>query len=361
MAEHDYSFASDNTAGVCPEAWEALARANQGVVPSYGDDSWTARARAGLSDLFETECRAWFVFNGTAANSLALSALCGRHMSILCHDMAHVDTDECSAPEFFTGGSKVIPIPGPAGKLLPEAVSTVFGRGHGIHYPKPGALSLTQSTELGLVYSASEIQALCETAHGAGMSVHMDGARFANAVASLRGSARSSPADLTWRAGVDVLSFGGTKNGMLGTEAVVFFNKRLASDFDYRVKQSGQLASKMRFAAAQWQAMIESGAWVRNADWANRLARRLADGLRSFEGIRLQFEPGSNGVFVEMPKPVADALMSAGWHFYPFLGANGYRLMCSWATSEAKVDHFLADVAALVPARPKIANEATFP
>ena len=348
MSEHDYSFASDNTAGVCPEAWEALERANRGFEPSYGDDQWTRRARERLKGLFETDCQVWFVFNGTAANALALSTICARHMSILCHEMSHVDTDECAAPEFFTGGSKVIPIRGPAGKLQPEAVREVFGRGHGIHYPKPGALSLTQSTELGLVYTAAEVQALSDVAHGAGMHVHMDGARFSNAIAALQSQGKGSPADLTWRAGVDVLSFGGTKNGMLGTEAVVFFNRSLAADFDYRVKQSGQLASKMRFAAAQWESMIESGAWLGNAQRANRAARRLSDGLGALPGVRLQFKTEVNGVFVEFPKAAAERLMALGWHFYPFFGPNGYRLMCSWATEDSKVDHFLADARSIL-------------
>ena len=343
MIKHDYSFASDNTAGVCPEAWSALAEANSGCVPSYGADAWTERAKQALSALFGTPCEVAFVFNGTAANSIALSAICRSHMSIICHEVSHVDTDECGAPEYFTGGSKVITVRGVDGKLVPDAVRPVFGRGHGIHSPRPGALSLTQSTELGTVYSPAEIKGLADCAHGQGMFVHMDGARFANAAAALAPSG-VSPADFTWRAGVDVLSFGGTKNGMLGTEALVFFNRELAKDLDYRVKQTGQLASKMRFASAQWAAMIESGAWLRNGARANQAARRLAEGFRSAAGCRLQAEPAVNGVFAELPPKLAQGLLAQGWHFYPFFGENGYRFMCSWQTSDETIDRFLTDL-----------------
>jgi threonine aldolase len=341
------TFASDNTAGVCPEAWAALEEANRGSAASYGEDPWTQRAKALLCELFETECEAYFVFNGTAANALALSALAPRYASILCHEIAHIETDECGAPEFFSGGSKVIPVPGPGGKLEPAAVRAVFGRGHGVHFPKPGALSLTQSTEWGTIYRPAEIRALAELAHEHGLGVHMDGARFANAAAALGAREGASPADLTWRSGVDVLSFGGTKNGMLGTEAVVFFNRTGARDFAYRVKQSGQLASKQRYAGAQWAAMLESGAWRANAARANAVAARLAAGVRGVPGVRLMLEPEVNAVFVEMPPAAAAALQARGWTFHRFIGEHGYRLMGSWATRDEDVAALLADVRAL--------------
>lgn len=247
----DARFASDNTAGLCPEALAALTAANSGSAPSYGSDPTTDRARDLFRKIFETDCETFFVFNGTAANALALSALCQRHQSVLCHEVAHIDTDECGAPEFFTGGSKLLPLPGPAAKLTTTTVASALTRGHGVHFPKPGALSLTQSTEHGTLYAPAEIRALADLAHAHGLSVHLDGARFANACAA-SALAGHSPADLTWRAGVDVLCFGGTKNGLLSAEAVVFFNPALARDFAYRVKQTGQLASKQRFASAQW-------------------------------------------------------------------------------------------------------------
>ncbi|MBS0631913.1 MAG: threonine aldolase [Verrucomicrobia bacterium] len=343
MSAPNYSFASDNTAGLCPEAWAALAEANAGRAPSYGDDPWTAQAKKLFRDTFETDCEPFLVFNGTAANALALAALCrSPHTQILCHETSHVDVDECAAPEFFTGGAKVIPLPGPDGKLRPAEVERALLRGHGVHYPKPGALSLTQSTELGTLYTPDEIRALTASAHARGLAVHMDGARFANAAAAL--AARGvSPADFTWRAGVDALCFGGTKNGMLTTEAVVFFNRDLAREFEYRVKQGGQLASKMRFSSVQWVHLLRDGAWLRHGAHANAMARRLADGLRAF-GLRLIQEPAVNGVFVEMTPAVYDAMTARGWHFYRFVGDHGYRLMCAWSTTPAEIDAFLADL-----------------
>ena len=347
--EHNYNFASDNTAGIAPEAWAALTAANSGRAPSYGDDAWTARAKQLISEVFERDCEVFFVFNGTAANALALAQLCRSYQSVLCHNFSHVDTDECSAPEFFTGGAKIIPIAGPLGKLRPADVEPVLHRGHGVHYPKPGVLSLTQSTEWGTVYSPAEIRALSDLAKAHGLAVHMDGARFANAAATL--AARGfKPADFTWRAGVDVLCFGGTKNGMNTTEAVVFFNLEQARDFDFRVKQAAQLASKQRFAAAQWCGLLENGAWLRHAAHANGLAQELAATLRRLPNVKLIVEPEVNGVFVEMPAAAAQALWAKGWYFYPFLTPQGYRLMCSWATDRAELARFIADLVAAVAA-----------
>jgi threonine aldolase len=343
MPDH-YAFASDNTAGICPEALAALTQANLGRAPSYGDDTHTTEAKRRIAQLFETECDVFFAFNGTAANAVVLSALCQRHHAILCHADAHVETDECGGPEFFTGGSKVIPIAGANGKLRPESLEPVMHRGHGIHFPKIRALSLTQSTELGTVYTPDELKALTTFAHDRGLSVHVDGARFANAAATLRDRG-FSPADITWRAGVDVLCFGGTKNGLLTSEAIVFFNRELAREFDYRIKQSGQLASKMRYATAQWNAVLRDGAWLRHGAHANRQALRLATGLREL-GFTLIGPTEANGVFVEMAPKVYAALEARGWHFYKFIGEHGYRLMCSWQTQDDEVAAFLADAKA---------------
>lgn len=346
----NYAFASDNTAGICPEAWSELAAANVGRAPSYGDDPWTAQAKALIREVFETDCEVFFVFNGTAANSLALAACCrGPYRGIFCHEYSHVDTDECGAPEFFTGGAKVIALRGPDGKLPPDELERAMHRGHGVHYPKPGAVSLTQSTELGTLYSPDEIRAIAEVARRHGLGLHVDGARFANAVAAAHAlNPRWTPAALTWRSGVDVLSFGGTKNGLGTTEAVVFFNRELAREFEYRVKQGGQLASKLRFAAAQWVGALRDGAWLRHAAHANAAARRLADGLRALPSLELLFEPAVNGVFVRMPAAVFAALEARGWHFYKFIGDDGYRLMTSWSTTDAEVDAFLADARTVV-------------
>lgn len=346
---HSFAFASDNTAGICPEAFAALEAANAGPVPSYGDDAHTAAAKRLFDDVFETACEVFFVFNGTAANALVLAALCQRHHAVLCHELSHVETDECGAPEFFTGGSKLLPVAGAGAKLHPALLEPVLHRGHGVHFPKIRAVSLTQSTELGTVYTPDELRALADFARARGLAVHVDGARFANAAAAWR-ERGISPADLTWRAGVDVLSFGGTKNGLLTTEAVVFFNRPLAREFEYRVKQSGQLASKMRFASTQWAAVLRDGAWLRHAAHANRQAGALADGLRA-RGFSLVAPTEANGVFVEMPPPVVQALKARGWHFYHFVGEHGHRLMCSWETRDADVAAFLADAAAAAGAR----------
>ena len=339
-------FASDNTAGICPEAWAALAEANRGRLPSYGNDAWTVRACDELRALFETDCEVFFVYNGTAANSLALASLCQSYHSVICHDYAHVETDECGAPEFFSNGTKILVATGPNGKLDPAAVERVILKRTDIHYPKPRALSLTQSTEWGTVYTVDELKALTGLAKQHGLAVHMDGARFANAAAALAARGGLKPADFTWRAGVDVLCFGGTKNGMNTSEAVVFFNKPLAREFDYRCKQAGQLESKMRFLSAQWVGMLRDGAWLRHASHANQMAQKLAAALRTIPPAGILVEPEVNALFVDLPPQVAEALHHRGWHFYNFIGAHGYRLMCSWDTRDADLDAFIADVRA---------------
>jgi len=326
-------FASDNYAGICPEAWQAMEQANHGFVPSYGDDAWTERACQCIRELFECDCQVFFVFNGTAANSLALASLCRSYHSVVCHEMAHIETDECGAPEFFSNGTKILLVPGQAGKLDLEAVEMAITRRSDIHYPKPRVLSLTQATELGTVYTPEEIAAACGLARRHGLRVHMDGSRFANAVSSLD----LPPAEVSWKAGVDVLCLGGAKNGMAIGEAVVFFDRELAYEFEYRCKQAGQLASKMRFMAAPWIGMLESGAWLANARLANNRAQLLEQELSRIDGIRLMYPCQANSVFVELPGAAATALREAGWRFYSFIGAGGARFMCSWQTSEEDV------------------------
>lgn len=351
MPDHprsDHHFASDNTAGICPEAWAALQQANVGREPSYGADAWTQRAGDLIRRVLERpDAEVFFVFNGTAANALALASLCRSYHGVVGHEIAHIMVDECGAPGFFTGGATLLPCPGEKAKLEPIAVERVLARRTDLHFPKARVLSLTQSTEWGTVYHPAEIAALTALARRHGLAVHMDGARFANAVAALAG-AGVTPADLTWRAGVDVLCFGGTKNGLNSTEAVVFFNPELAREFAWRVKQAGQLASKMRFATAQWVGVLENGAWLRHATHANRMAARLADLLRAIPGVRLCLEPEVNAVFVHLPKPVAAALEARGWHFHVFIGDDGYRLMCSWDTRDEDLQAFARDLRAAV-------------
>lgn len=340
LKKERYEFASDNTAGICPEAWRALEACNPDQVASYGTDDWTKQACDMIRDVFEKpDAEVFFVFNGTAANSLALSSLCQSYHSVICHEMAHVETDECGAVEFFSNGMKLLLSGGAEGKLDPDGVRRMVNKRSDIHYPKPGAVSLTQSTELGTLYKPEEIHAVSEVAREFGMSVHMDGARFANAVAALG----ISPADTSWRAGVDVLCFGGTKNGMSGTEAVVFFKPELAKEFDYRCKQAGQLASKMRFVSAQWLGMLKDGVWLRNAENANQMARLLSQKLAASEGVKSVKPTDANAVFVGFADGVEKTMLERGWHFYNFIG-GGSRLMCSWKTTEADVLAFVADV-----------------
>lgn len=333
-------FGSDNYAGICPEAWRALEAANRGHAPGYGADDWTRAATDAIRVTFETDCGVYFVFNGTAANSLALAALCRNTDAIVCHAMAHVNVDECGAPEFMSGGARLLTVDTPLAKLSPEAVVAKAVTPHDEHSSRPRAVSLTQATELGTVYTPGELATLCETAHAKDMRVQMDGARFANAVAFLR----CSPADASWRAGVDVLCLGGTKNGLPGGEAILFFDRSLADEFARRRKQAGQLASKMRFLAAPWLGVLEGNAWLRHAAHANAMARRLADGLRSMPETRLIAPVEANGVFVDLPKPAIDALHAQGWRFYVFVGDSGVRLMCAWDTTPDVIDRFLDDL-----------------
>lgn len=337
-------FASDNNAGICPEAWSSLAEANQGHARGYGDDPWTDKASNLIRDLFETDCEVFFVFNGTAANSLALASLCQSYHSILCHEIAHVETDECGAPEFFSNGTKVLLLSGDLGKVDVGSIDRMVQRRNDIHYPKPRAVSITQSTEVGTVYTPDEVQAVGQMAKQHGLKLHMDGARFANAVASLG----VPPADVTWKAGVDVLCFGGTKNGTHVGDAVVFFNRELAFEFDYRCKQAGQLASKMRFLSAPWVGMLQNNGWLNRARHANDMAALLHDKLAPVPGLRILFPRQANAVFVEFPEAVVLGLRDRGWAFYTFIGKGGCRLMCAWDTTPEDVTSFAADVVDLI-------------
>ncbi len=332
-------FASDNTAPMCPAAWAALEQANAGCLLSYGNDSWTARACDLIRELFDDPVEVFFVFNGTAANSLALAAMCQSYHAILCHELAHVETDECGAPEFFSNGVKLLLLNGPDGKLSPDGITHAVERRRDIHYPKPRVVSVTQATELSTVYSVDELAAIGDTCRRHGLKLHMDGARFANAVAALG----DAPRRITREVGVDVLCLGGTKNGMGIGEAVVFFDTRLAEEFAYRCKQAGQLASKMRYLTAPWVGLLETGAWLENARRANAAAARLEQGLGRIPGIALLGQRQANAVFARLSAPVAAGLRAKGWHFYDFIGSGGCRFMCSWATTDAAVDAILAD------------------
>src|SRR5215469_13310295 len=280
MTQRPRHFASDNNAGISPEVLAAVVEANQGHVVGYGHDDYTERAQAAVSEIFEKECAVFFVSNGTTANCLALSAFLESYHAVITHEHSHLETDECNALAHFVPGVKAIPVGGPNGKIHPEAIIQIASSQRPVHGSLPRVVSLTNLSELGTVYRPDEIRTISNAVKRLGLILHVDGARFANAVAFIG----ISPADLTWRSGVDVLSFGGSKNGLLTTEVVVFFNRELARDFAYRMKQAGQLASKMRFASAQWDAVLAEGAWLRHAANANARARELAAGLANRPG-----------------------------------------------------------------------------
>lgn len=342
------TFASDNWAGAAPEIIEAITRANEGATPSYGGDDLTKRVEARFAEIFERDCAVYFVATGGAANGLALSVMSPPYGMVLCHEESHIQMDECGGPEFLTGGAKLLPIAGPGGKLTPEAVSKALSGFP--HRPPHGApasvLSLTQGTECGTTYSINELKELCAAAHDAGLSVHMDGARFANAVAA----SGVTPAELTWKAGVDVLCFGGTKNGCLAAEAVVFFDPEKAGDFEYRRKRAGHLWSKMRFISAQFDAYLTDELWLNLATHANSMATRLSDGLAAIAGVTISYPTDINEVFATFPEGVADKLREDGVFFYPWVtpgdpaGGKMQRLITSFRTTERQVDAFLGRV-----------------
>jgi threonine aldolase len=337
------SFASDNNAGIHPKILQAVAQANTGHAVGYGDDPYTRAAGARFKQHFGADAEVFIVFNGTAANCLSLKALTQSYQAVICTEGAHIYVDECGAPEKFIG-CKLIPIPAPNGKLTVEAVSHAY---HGIgdqHHVQPKVIAITQSTEMGTVYQPSEIRDLANFAHKRNMFLHMDGARIANAAVSLRLNLRQATRDL----GVDVLSFGGTKNGAMGAEAVVFFDKKLARDFLYLRKQGMQLASKMRFISAQLDALLSGDLWKRNAQHANRMAALLKKELGKIRGVRIVYPVEANGVFAQIPRR-AIAMLQKRYFFYVWNEQESVvRWMCSFDTTEKDVRQFARFVAETV-------------
>lgn len=341
------NFTSDNWAGASPRVQQALLEACQRTLPAYGADPITAALNGQVAELFQHEAVVFPVTTGTAANALALATLCPPTGAVFAHEEAHIVEDECGAPEFFSGGARLVPVPGRHGKLDARHLEAAVARfPDQTRFQTPMVLSLTQATEAGTLYTPAEIIALSAWAHGRGMTVHMDGARFANAVAALD----VPPAELTWRAGVDVLSLGGTKAGALMAEAVVFFDSGHVRDFDRRRKRAGQAVSKARLISAQMLALLEDGHWLDLARHANRMARRLGDGLAS-AGRRLAAPVEVNEVFPVLPQAVAERLSRAGAAYYPWPARAGealapgetlVRLVTSWSTTAEEVDRFLA-------------------
>ena len=345
-------FSSDNATGVAPEIMAALAEANAGPAMAYGNDAVTEKAKAALAELFERQLEAFPVATGTAANALALSVLTPPYGLIYCHRHAHIEEDECGAPELFTGGAKLHLLEGPHAKFDADTLKAALAAaGPGVeHHPQPAAVSITQASEAGTVYTPDDVAGIAAVAHGAGLKLHMDGARFANAVAHLG----CSPAEASWKAGVDVLSFGATKNGAMAAEAVLFFEPTLAADFRYRRKRAGHLFSKMRFLSAQLLAYCSDGLWLKNARHANAMAARLAEGLAALPGADLVHPVEANEVFVSLPEPAIGAMAAAGvvFHRWGAAASRTVRLVAAFDTPADDVDR------AVAAARRALGNEA---
>ncbi len=340
------NFRSDNEVGAHPAIIEAVSRAfSAGPVHSYGADEWTHRVVQRLRDLFEKPDLAAFpVITGTAANGLALACSTPPWGSVFCHPNSHIAEEETNAPEFFTSGARLFRVEGPAGKIDPRKLAEALAQPvYGVvHYPQPSAVSITQATECGTVYGPEEIAAIATSTHRHGLKLHMDGARFGNALAFVG----CTPAELSWKAGVDVLSFGATKNGAMAAEAVVFFNDDLAREFEFRRKRGGHLLSKMRFLSSQLDAYLTDGLWLANARHANAMARRLIAGLTPLKDTQLLYPVEANEIFVVLPAHVHDALVAGGAQYHPWPsdrpGERAFRLVTAFDTSAADVDRFLS-------------------
>jgi threonine aldolase len=338
------NFASDNVTAMAPEILTALAAANEGPAMPYGADPVTARLRERFNELFETEVTVFPVATGTAANVLGLSLLTPPYGAVYCHRDAHIAVDECGAPEFYSGGAKLVTIDGAAGKLTPQGLVAAIGGAGVVHHVQPAAVSITQASEAGTLYTPSQIAGISEVARGHKLGLHMDGARFANAIAALG----CSPAEVTWKAGVDVLAFGATKNGAMAAEAVVIFRPELAREFEFRRKRGGHLFSKGRFLSAQLEAYLTDDLWLHNAKHANALAARLGEGLSALPGITLHHPVEANMLFLRLPQRVAEGLKAAGFMFYDWSTADtgsGYReirLVTAFDSRSAEVEAFIA-------------------
>lgn len=340
------NFRSDNEVGAHPAIIEAVGRAfSSGTAPSYGADDWTQRVEQRLRDLFQRpDLVAFPVATGTAANALSLACCTPPWGAIFCHPTAHISVDEANAPEFYTSGAKLCAIDGPAGKIDPKKLaSTLAEPVYGVvHHPQPAVVSITQATECGTVYGPEEVAAIATSTHRHGLMLHMDGARFGNALAFVG----CTPAELSWKAGVDVLSFGATKNGAIAAEAVIFFNANLAREFEFRRKRGGHLLSKMRFLSSQLEAYLTDGLWLANARHANAMARRLVAGLTALKGTQLLYPVEANEIFVVLPARMHDALDAGGARYHPWPsdrpGERAFRLVTAFDTNPADVDKFLS-------------------
>ncbi|MHC0053741.1 threonine aldolase family protein [Actibacterium sp. D379-3] len=343
-------FASDNASPVPPQVMEALIEANRGYAMPYGNDPIMDQVRDRIREVFEApEAAVYLVATGTSANALALACLCPPWATVFCHRNAHIEEDECAAPEFFSGGAKLTLLDGEHAKITPGALTQAagFAARAGVHNVQPGAVSITNATEAGAIYTPDEVRAICDVARTQNLPVHMDGARFANALVS----AGCTPAEMTWKAGVDVLSFGGTKNGLMGVEAVVLFDPARAWEFELRRKRGGHLFSKHRYLSAQMAAYLADDLWLKLATRANAAAARLSQGILAVPGASLMHPTQANAVFASWPRGGHRRAQAAGARYYlwpmnqslegPEDAPLSARLVCSWSTTEQDVDNFL--------------------
>ena len=331
-------FASDNVSGACPEVLESIIKANNGIAPPYGNDEISGILQEKFSKIFEKDVVVYPTASGTASNALALSALSPVFGNIYCHKFSHINVDECGAPEFYTGGAKLVPLKGTDGKITPDELKKNIGGFGIVHHTQPSIVSITQATETGEVYTLDQIKKISVIAHKNKLKMHMDGARFANALVSLD----VSPAEMTWKSGIDILSFGATKNGCIAAEAIVIFNKDLVGNLPFLLKRSGHLLSKMRFVSAQLDAYISNDVWLKNAKNANNMAKKLSDGLISTNQVKLEYPTEANEVFVKLPKKMVQHLNSEEYMMSDDeLEGKTIRLVTAWNTKSNEVDEFL--------------------
>ena len=331
-------FASDNVAGACPEVLDAIIKANDGDSTPYGNDQISTELQDKFSEIFEKEVIVFPTASGTAANALALATMTPSFGNVYCHKLSHINTDECGAPEFYTGGGKLVTLNGVKGKITAEELDqAISGKGI-VHHTQPSSVSITQVCETGEVYQLDEIKKISEVTHKHNLSIHMDGARFANALVSLN----STPAEMTWKSGIDVLSFGATKNGCIAAEAIIFFKKDLVGNVAFLMKRAGHLLSKMRFVSAQLDAYISNDVWLRNAKQANKMGKKLSDGLKDHSDINLAYPTEANEVFATFPRNKIDHLNSEGYQINEDeWDGKAVRLVAAWNTQDTDVDHLL--------------------
>ncbi|MDB4193111.1 low specificity L-threonine aldolase [Candidatus Pelagibacter sp.] len=331
-------FASDNVAGACPEVLDAILKANDGDRAPYGDDEISKNLQDKFSEIFEKEVIIFPTSSGTAANALALSTMTPSFGNIYCHKLSHINVDECGAPEFYTGGAKLINLNGVNGKITAEELNkSISGKGV-VHHTQPSSVSITQLCETGETYELNEIKKISEIAHNHKLNMHMDGARFANALVSLD----CSPAEMTWKSGIDVLSFGATKNGCLAAEAIIFFKPELVGNLPFLMKRAGHLLSKMSFVSAQLDAYITNEVWLRNAKHANAMGKKLSQGLDQHKSIELAYPTDANEIFVKIPKDIIDQLNSEGYTINDDeWDGKAVRLVTAWNTNLSDIETFL--------------------